>query len=481
MDRTQPALLKSPQTIDDHQFQDFDASHPMHHRLIPPPRRHQLVVSLSPRCLHVLHFQRGWLGWKQAHVHQAVLPEGDDYLQKVQSALQECSQQWQIPAASDVHWILAGDIMGILPPTPAAASAEANPLLPFAPGSVLTQTDHSGQRTEKSLLWIHKDWVAEIERITAACGLQAVELFSRAQLFQQVSAQSKGQICMVLEGEKEQPHFLHIFAPDGAILRSRIVEPTALADGLGGLLKIELASLPEGTVSHKEGAVGLWASAHCLSVGSDWHHPTQPLAAQSEASLLEQLWRSQREGIVLQATHHYLVQKINFWSMVWGAVGLVGLAGMLWHDGKLEHQIEAAHESLRKEAPKVEAAKLLKAKTLWMADVVQAAQAQEKESLALPPLPQVLAVFPPPPAALLYLRLEAHKVLMAGTGDEAAVQWLHEHPLPEYQPFTEMPVPDFLASQQDVTIHLQTEKQATPAQVPEEPAPATPPAKAAQP
>ncbi|GAB3356407.1 MULTISPECIES: hypothetical protein [Giesbergeria] len=453
----------------------------MHNRLIPPPRRHQLVVSLSPGCLHVLHFRRGWLGWKQTHTHQTPLPEGDDYLQKVQSALKECSQQWQIPASSDVHWVLAGDIMGVLAPTPATASAEVGSLLPFAPSNVLTQTTHFGQGTEKSLLWIHKDWVAEIERITAACGLQAVELFSRAQLFQPLSSQAKGQICMVLEGDKGQPHSLHIFAPDGAILRSRIVEPAALAEGLGGLLKIELASLPEGTVGHKEGAVGLWASTDCLPVGNDWHHPTQPLPAQSEATLLEQLWRSPYGGIVLQATHQYLVQKINFWSMVWGVVGLVGLAGMLWHDGKLERQIEQAHESLRKEAPKVEAAKLLKAKTLWMADVVQAVQAQEKESLTLPPLPQVLAVFPPAPAALLYLRLDAHKVLMAGTGDEAAVQWLHEHPLPEYQPFTEMPVPDFLASQQDITIHLQTEKQATPAQVPAEATPATAPAKAAQP
>ena len=47
----------------------------------------------------------------------------------------------------------------------------------------------------------------------------------------------------------------------------------------------------------------------------------------------------------------------------------------------------------------------------------------------------------------------------AGTGDEAAVQWLREHPLPQYQPFTEMPVPEFLA-EQSIAIHMQAAKQA---------------------
>lgn len=437
----------------------------MHNRLLPPPRRHQLLVSLSAQGVQVLHFQRGWLGWKQAHAHRADLPDGEGYLPALQAALGACSQQWRIPAASEIVWVLAGDILGILPPT--ATSSEAGPLLPFAASSVLTQTDHFGQGTQKSLLWIHKDWVAEIERISAACALQTVELFARAQLFQPLSLQCKGQVCMVLEGEAAGGYCLHILATDGALLRSRVLETASVQDGaaLAALLKLELAALPDGVLGSlaqnvPSQNVQLWASAPVLSAldESHWPHARRALPARSVAALLEQLWRSSLEGIVLQATQQYLVQKINFWSMVGGAVGLIGLALMLWHDGQLERHIEQTHEDLRQQAPKVEAAKLLKLKTLWMADAVQAAQAQEAAHQTPLPLPQLLAVLPPPPATLLYLRLDGQKVELAGTGDAAALQWLQERTLPDYQPFAELPVPEFLAERSDIGIHLQTEK-----------------------
>lgn len=432
----------------------------MHNRLIPPPRRHQLLVSLSAHGLQVLHFQRGWLGWKQAHAHRAALPDGDGYLPALQAALGACSQQWRIPATSEIVWVLAGDILGILPPTP--TSSEAGPLLPFAASSVLTQTDNFSQGTQKSLLWIHKDWVAEIERISAACALQTVELFARAQLFQPLSLQCKGQVCMVLEGEPAEGHFLHILAADGVLLRSRVLEASSVQDGaaLAALLKMELAALPDGVLGSPAQSVQLWASAPVLSALDDshWPHARRALPTRSLAALLEQLWRSSLEGIVLQATQQHLVQQINFWSVVGGAVGLIGLALMLWHDGQLERQIEQTHEDLRQQAPKVEAAKLLKLKTLWMANAVQAAQAQEAAHQTPLPLPQVLAVLPPPPATLLYLRLDGQKIELAGTGDTAALQWLQERPLPDYQPFTELPVPEFLAERSDIGIHLQTEK-----------------------
>lgn len=447
----------------------------MSNRFLPPPRRHQCVVSLAPHGLLVLHFERGWLGWKQAHTHQVTLPEGDDYLQSVQTVLKDCCRQWKTPAASDVYWVLAGDIMGVVPPTPSAddatiAEAGAGALLPFASGTVFTQVDRFGQGAEKSLLWIHKDWASEITRISSACKLRAVEVFSRAQLFQPLCGRNKNQISIVLEGDKDD-YFLHIFAPDGAILRSRLVDQATLSEGLVGLLNIELAGLP----SHEEGAPArrfkLFAPIAQLPSKADWSHLSQALPSSTPAALLAQLWRSSSEGIVLESTHNTLIQKINLWSMVVGAVGLAVLAAMLWHDGKLERQIDDTHEDLRKQSPKVEAAKLLKAKTMWMADVVRAAQALEKDTQALAAFPQALAVFPPPPAALLYLRLDAKNLALAGTGDEAAVQWLHEHPVPQYQAFTDLPVPDFLA-EQSITIHLQAAKAPPP---PPEPSPAPEP------
>jgi len=430
----------------------------MRNRFISPSRRHQLLVSLAPHGVQILHFQRGWLGWKQAHTHQADLPQGDNYLQCVQSTLKECSQTWRIPAGSDVCWVLAGDIIGVLPPMPASALAEPGALLPFAPGSVLTQLDRFGQGEEKSLLWIHKDWATEMERISSACQLRAVEIFSRAQLFQALGARSKNHIRMVLEGAQSD-YFLHIFAANGAILRSCLVEYGTLGDGLVGLLNIELASLPENHMAAAKEGVTLLAPAEHLPAKEAWPHAVQTLPTNPPATLLERLWRSGLEGIVLQATHNELIQKINLWSMAAAVLGLAALATMLWHDGRLERQIEDTHEDLRKQAPKIEAAKLLKAKTLWMADVVRATEVLAKDTQAATALPEVLAVFPPPPAALLYLRLDGRNVALAGTGDDTAVQWLHDHPLAQYQPFTDMPVPEFLA-EQNIAIHLQTAKQA---------------------
>lgn len=443
----------------------------MSNRFPPPPRRHQWVVSLSPHGLLVLHFQRGWLGWKQAHSHQAALPEGDDYLPSVQKVLKDCCRQWKTPAASDIYWVLAGDIMGVVPPAPSADDATepgagAGALLPFASGAVLTQIDHFGQGAEKSLLWIHKDWATEIARISNACKLRAVEIFARAQLFQPLCGRNKNQTSIVLEADKDD-YFLHIFAPDGAILRSRLVDKATLSDGLAGLLTVELASLPSNEENAPAKRFKLFAPAAQLPSKADWSHSSQALPSTAPSALLEQLWRSGLEGIVLEATHHHLIQKINLWSMVAGGVGLAILATLLWHDGKLERQIEDTHEALRKQSPKVEAAKLLKAKTMWMADVVHAAQALEKDTETLAAFPQALAVFPPPPAALLYLRLDAKNLALAGTGDEAAVQWLHDHPVPQYQAFTDLPVPDFLA-EQSISIHLQATKAPPPPSPPPE-------------
>ena len=42
--------------------------------------RHQLVLSLSPHSLCILHFYRGLLGWKRAHELVVPLPEGGSVL-----------------------------------------------------------------------------------------------------------------------------------------------------------------------------------------------------------------------------------------------------------------------------------------------------------------------------------------------------------------------------------------------------------------
>lgn len=428
-------------------------------RSLSDASRHQLVLSLTPECLHLLHVQRGALGWRRAHQEQRALPPGDAFLSELQAQLAQCVQRWKLPPGTRAHWVLSGDILGLT--APAQAGTAASTLLPFAASDIRTQPDLFTKTGNPALLWIHKDWLAEIERISEQCGLQLVELYARAQLLQREAARAPGPVKVVLEHSAEQrPTQLHLYGEGGALLRSRLLEGDAVQDAL----QAELAALP-GLPAQADTPASLLSTQQ---PPGDWPGLRwRALAPLAEAERLWRLWRSDLEGIVVRTTHEELSSKLKTVSVALGVVGALALGAMIWHDGQLQQQIEEDSADARRDAPRVAAAQALKRRTLHMADSVQAFEALQQAGGALDGLALLVRQFPPPPATLLYVRAEPAALAFAASGDEASAQALRERGLPGYGPFTDWPVPDFLA-ETNPAIHLQTQK--LPPQAPPTPA-----------
>ncbi len=421
--------------------------------------RHQLVLSLSPHSLCILHFYRGLLGWKRAHEMQVPLPEGDGFSSQLQQQLADCVTRWKIPPATHAHWVLAGDILGVVPPNTLGAGAP--PSLPFPASDTRTQVDAFGGADGASLMWMHKDWVTEIERISSACRLDLVELYARAQLFQRMAAKQPASLRVVVETDASD-QFLHVFAANGTLLRTRALEANDTHEHLAQTLQVELAALGAPADSAPGRPVQLSTPKGYAAEPQTWadyqHHV---LPAASHSDLLEKLWRSDLGGIVVRHTHNDMVQALKVLSVGLGAVGLAGLALMIWHDGRLVRQIEEGRDRVRKDLPKVEAAKLLKARSLRMADAVQAVNTAREAPSALGPFSQLLAYFPPPPATLQYFSSDNGTVALVGQGHEGSVKWLQERPLAGFGPWTDFPVPDYLAASTP-QIHLQSRKAPNP-------------------
>lgn len=421
-------------------------------------RRHQLVLSLSPHCLNVIHFQLGLLGWKRTNEIQIALPEGEDFLPQIQSRLAQCSRQWKLPPNTRAQWVLGGDILGIVPSTTSETGAGA--ALPFAANDTRTQSDQLSDSDHPSLMWIHKDWVAEIERISASCQLDLLEFFARAQLFQREVARLSGAFKVVIEQEVDQ-YFLHIFGPTGAMLRTKILGGKDTA-ALHPLLKAEIAGLGPVFDEPQQPQISLLAPAQLIDTFSESQgFECHVLDERPPADLLEQLWRSELEGIVVRSTYEEVVQNIKLLSIALAIVGLIVTGLMMWHDGKLQQAIDDGRQLVRKDLPKVEAAKALKAQTLQMADAVQAAKIFRENTGSLMAFTQILANFPPAPATLLYVRTDENSLAFVGNGDQTSVKWLQDRVFPGYAPLTELPVPEFLESGHPA-IHVQTRKAPAP-------------------
>lgn len=415
--------------------------------------RHQLVLSLSPHSLCILHFYRGLLGWKRAHELQVPMPEGDGFSSQLQQQLADCVTRWKIPPATRAHWVLAGDILGIVPPSTQGAGAP--PSLPFPASDTRTQVDAFGGADGASLMWMHKDWVTELERISSACRLDLVELYARAQLFQRLAARQPSSLRVVVETDTSD-QFLHVYAANGTMLRTRVLDAHDANEHLAQTLQVELAALgAPGSPAQLTTPKGYAAEAQTWA---DYQHHVLPPTSHSD--LLEKLWRSDLSGIIVRHTHDDMVQTLKWLSVGLGAAGLAGLALMVWHDGRLERQIEEGRDRVRKDLPKVEAAKLLKARTLRMADAVQAVATARENPSALGPYTQLVAYFPPPPATLLYFSADNGSVALVAKGNEGSVKWLQEKPLAGFGAWSnDFPVPDYLAASTP-EIHMQARKAA---------------------
>jgi len=417
-------------------------------------QKHRLVLSLSPHSLSLLHFQRGVVGWKRVHAKTLDLLEGDEYLSQVQNSIAQCFLEWKLPSGTFAYWILAGDILGVIPPGHGEVSASA--ALPFSASDTRTQPDTFTGCQPCSLMWMHKDWVAEIERISTQCHLQLAEIFSRAQLFQNHVEKLPGRLKIVVE-QVGNVHFLHIFNTGGMVLRTRVLE-NAEVTALYSVLQAEVAGLDSKTEGGNTRSICLFASAELVNKAASWSNfDIHSLKSSIEDELIEKLWRSDLEGIVIRPTHGTVVRDIVLLSVGLAVVGLIGIGFMAWHNEKLERKIDEGRNQVRKDLPNVEAAKTLKTRTLFMAEAVSAANNFREKDEAMAAFTLVLANFPPAPATLMYVRTDEKTIAFAGLGSDESVKWLKERSFPGYEPLEDWVTPDFLESSHPV-IHFKTRK-----------------------
>ena len=430
------------------------------------PRRHYLLLSLTPQGLHVLHLRRGLGGWKRAHDERLVLSEHDNDLTATQTPLIQRLQDWQVPHGTCVLWVLAGDVMGVaLPP----AGGAAGPVLPFLSSEVRTHADGYGDipkgiQPQRPLLWMHKEWIAEIERFSSACGLQLVELFCRGQLFQPWVTQHPKALRLLIESDGSD-HFLHIYAASGKLLRTRVLDDERARDiqnahALNSLIKIEMLglSLTPGAPDSQMQLMLPAGLADRDALNAQGTLDVATLPGRSPGDWLWGLWRSALEGIVVRPKHHELVRSLTLGSIALGVVGLLVLAGLAWHNNHLEAQISSDRTVVRRQLPRVEIAQTQRAQALRMADVVQAGTQPSVQGDAFDTMLRGLAGFPPPPATLLYLQATSNLLAFVATGNNLSQQWLKDKPAEGFSPYTDFTVPASLASMEPA-IHLQARRQ----------------------
>lgn len=436
------------------------------------PRTHQVVLSLTPRCLRIVHLRRGLVGWRCAHEENLPTPEHHDELSAIAAALAERLQRWAVPQGCHAYWVVTGDILGVAAPPPGGGAAA----LPFPASDVRTHADAFGDKAAGTLpaplLWVHKDWVAELERISTQCGLQLIEIFARGQLFQRAVGTSQRALRAVLEREGDE-NFLHIYATTGKLLRTRMLERDALSapQTLQALLKIEAlafgtgAMLPELEVLDAGGLLG----------GPLEGFTTSKLSPVSPRASLMALWRSSIEGIAIRAVHPAAVRDLVLGSAAVAAAGLVIVGGFAWHDGQLQEEIAAANASIKRQQPRVDIALAQRAQTLRMADAVQATDSTQKHPDAFDSFQRALSVFPPAPATLHYLRATPELIELTASGGEAAAQWLAKTPAPEFGPFAEFTPPaDLMQPLPDIRLQARRSPAAQQSPSPAEPSASQP-------
>jgi hypothetical protein len=421
--------------------------------------RHQIVVSLAPRSALAVHFHCGLLGWRRRHEVQFDLPNGDDFFLTLQRNLLENISSWKIPSNSSVAWILTPDILGIVSnPLASPEMSLSAPPLPFAQNQVRTQIDNFNESGASSLLWIHNDWVAEIERISRECNLQLVECFARAQIFQKNIFEKKSSGLQILIESASNAHCLHIYGNDGKILRSRILEEFQDIS-LSSTIAAEISSIKHRNRTSAPTPISVYladSEIGKLQNFSDYKIVNRTNWG-SAYSILERFWRSDLEGIVIRPIHQRTIRGLLVFSGVLCAIGLVLLTALVWHDGKLREISDTQTADLRRMAPEVKKADAQRYIALKNFDFIKAAKQFEEEYNATETLSQVLAVFPSPPATITYFHASPQKLEIYGQGSEADVVKLKNSPISGYSEFTESPAPE---SSQEIHsgIHLQAKR-----------------------
>lgn len=386
-------------------------------------RRQQLFVFLTVSGLFVAQYQRNFAGWVCLHSANVPLSENAQDFSEIFTKLKAISADWRIPAATWVSWIMPGDVVAVLRYCkPDDQVFDIANLFPFELSDIKVSDFDQNSVKPQSLYWIHKDWLNEIVKVSTQLGWACDEIYTRAQLFKPTITSKSAKCTLLLEGDSAEK-YLHIYSPEGAVVRTTKVT-VAHPDDVVTAIRREVAAMPE---QAGNGCRLLVCNLPAQTVDlSRLETETAQVPAVEFERLMVQLIGSLETGIEVRATYGTTVNRVNAYSLGFALIGSLMLGLMVWHDGVLQLEIDANRSQLRKETPQYQTSKALRIETLKMAQAVKVKTAIAADPPVFQPLAEIASVLPSP-IRLAFYEYKATTVRIAGTnGNPAAVKTLLE-------------------------------------------------------
>jgi len=376
-------------------------------------RQQRVFISLTASTLLVTQYQRRFTRWFCLHDAEIVLSEKTQDLSEVLIKLKELMVSWGIPDGTWVSWILPSDIVGVLRYSKQSnATLEIASLFPFDISDLKLSEFSENKETPQTIFWTHKDWVGEVVKVSKQVGWACDELYSRAQLFQTTLPSHAEGYSLLMEGDASE-QYLHIFSPNGAVVRTTKVSMSHSAD-MPTALRKEIGSLSvQGDKGFRLFSCNL-PSVLVQPLRIDFEFEQLPDV--NAKSLVFSLLGSMATGIELQPTYATVANRINAYSLAFAIVGSILLGIMVWHDGVLQSEIETQRRQVRKDTSAFQVVKAMRLETVKMANAIMIKQTMVSEPSAFRPLAELLPVISPP-MSLTFYEQSGSAVRIAGAND----------------------------------------------------------------
>ena len=386
-------------------------------------RDQHVFVSMTSSGLDVALYKSGFLGWREAAFANVPLDSLGDDLALVKLGLSNVIDGWHIPSQTNVSWVLPPDIVGVVHnKTEARDGPELNQVFPFTRDDISVSKAWNGRDLSTSILWVHKDWVAVLQRISQTVGLQCCELFTRAQLFSAFMPQSSrahGVLIDAVRGES----FLHIFNGNRELIRSKNLG-SGHAVLLNAALERELAAIGGSVASHMY-CVGTHPQDLLREAGQGTNQVFCELQTETPSRTLRIVALSLQRGIeVGSANDAKAVKTIGLLSAVAVGIVLTTLVAVLWHDSELKTQIAQQRTNVRKDLVLYEEAKTLRLDAMRFAKAIELKNQFTNQPESFRVLADALGTLEPN-ATLHYFSQNGANVRLSGVTDAGKYKAVH--------------------------------------------------------
>ena len=377
-------------------------------------RDSHVFASLTTTCLDVGVYELGFLGWRQVAFSTVPIDNLGDNFDQLETALLSATAGWRIKSQTNVSWVLPPDIVGVVPNTKGLRDGpELDLIFPFSRDQILVSKSLNGRDLGPSILWVHKDWVAVLQRISHSAGLQCCELFARAQLFTR-SFPVVGVHGVLIDSVREES-FLHIYRADRELVRSK---------SLGKVRTLTLdASFERELVSLGDNAASMYCAGSNLPLfqweagrGASESFIELPVKAPDE--VLRALAYSLEQGVEIDSTYGGVVKTITSLSVLVVGLLLAILCFVSWHGYELKSTVKEGRASIRKDLSAYESAKTLRLEAVRFAKAIELKDKFTNQPESFKILADTLAALGPD-ATLMFFSQDGLNVRLAGGADSS--------------------------------------------------------------